>query len=348
MAWQPGTEARRIGETNAVEYTDAPRAADILPQYRSATRTRLPLDPKTAALRDAIRARIGPHVIYARAPARYVPDDARLSMHEAGRALDIMFPTSERPHGGSNLADWMVENSEALGVQFIVWDSTAWSAARPPGSARFYPYTGENAHADHVHVETTGPQLYTTAAGTSTTRHAPAAARTETPAHSTYPGTRNEWLRTRSAALTLALQDRGLLETTANRIALDMLTVASIETGWGRSERNYNLSFVGCTGTTDPWPRAGWRGECFRLSRGWFRAYRTLADAAADLVDLYASRDYGPALARLIASSPSLDESARWYAATLGRGFSTAAPGPLERDFRSIRQTLARRAGETL
>lgn len=347
MAWTPSDAARRIGETAAVEYTDAPRAADVSTEHRSATRTSLPLDPKTGSLRDAIRAHIGPHVIYARAPARFVPDDARLTMHEAGRALDIMFPTSERPHGGAALADWLTENAERLAVQFVVWDSTAWSAARPLGPARFYPYTGENAHANHVHVETTGPQLYTTAAA-STTRPAPAAARQAIEAHATYPGTRNEWLRTRFAALTLALQDRGLAETTANRIALDVLAVSTIETGWGRGERNFNLGFIGCTGTADPWPRAGWRGECFRLSRGWFRAYGSLADGAADLVDLYASPRYGAALARLIALPASLDASAQWYASTLGRGYSTAAPGPLVRDFRSIRTALAQRAGETL
>lgn len=79
----------------------------------------------------------------------------RMSLHGAGRALDVMIPLA--PGGADNVhgdavANWLVAHAERLGIQRVIWDGWEWSAARPPG-ARSRAYEGCNAHRDHVHLE---------------------------------------------------------------------------------------------------------------------------------------------------------------------------------------------------
>lgn len=75
------------------------------------------------------------------------------SVHGVGRALDIMI----RPVGGAAnsavgdpIANWLVRNSEAIGVQYIIWNRMRWSGSRSP---RVAAYVGPNPHIDHIHVE---------------------------------------------------------------------------------------------------------------------------------------------------------------------------------------------------
>lgn len=75
------------------------------------------------------------------------------SVHGVGRALDIMI----RPVGGGAnsavgdpIANWLVRNAEAIGVQYIIWNRMRWSGNRRP---RVAPYTGPSPHIDHIHVE---------------------------------------------------------------------------------------------------------------------------------------------------------------------------------------------------
>ncbi len=83
---------------------------------------------------------------------------SRMSVHGSGRALDIMIPTD---HGdadngvGDAIANWLITNSQAIGVQYIVWDHTQWSGSRSTDRVR--PYTGPIPHIDHIHAEITLP-----------------------------------------------------------------------------------------------------------------------------------------------------------------------------------------------
>jgi peptidoglycan hydrolase-like protein with peptidoglycan-binding domain len=75
------------------------------------------------------------------------------SVHGTGRALDIMIPTlSGRANSavGDPIANWLVRNASAIGVQYIIWNRMRWGGSRTPRVAR---YTGPNPHIDHVHVE---------------------------------------------------------------------------------------------------------------------------------------------------------------------------------------------------
>lgn len=81
---------------------------------------------------------------------------SQMSVHGSGRALDIMIPTD---HGdadngvGDAIANWLITNSRTIGVQYLIWDHTQWSASRSSGRVR--PYTGPIPHIDHIHAEIT-------------------------------------------------------------------------------------------------------------------------------------------------------------------------------------------------
>jgi len=77
------------------------------------------------------------------------------SLHAVGRAADVMVPRqSLAGPEGTSLANWLVENAQALGVQLVIWDHSVWQGSSRP-ERRFTPYSGPNPHVDHVHVELT-------------------------------------------------------------------------------------------------------------------------------------------------------------------------------------------------
>src|SRR6185369_9333005 len=111
---------------------------------------------------------------------------SQMSVHGSGRALDIMIPTD---HGdadngvGDAIANWLITNSHTIGVQYLIWDHTQWSASRSTGRVR--PYTGPIPHIDHIHAEITiEPSREETPffTGASTTPTSPAPPAPTTPA----------------------------------------------------------------------------------------------------------------------------------------------------------------------
>ena len=80
---------------------------------------------------------------------------SQTSVHGSGRALDIMIdPIGGKANGavGDPIANWLVSNAQAIGVQFIIWNHMKWNASYASGT-KFAPYTPENKHIDHIHVE---------------------------------------------------------------------------------------------------------------------------------------------------------------------------------------------------
>lgn len=76
-------------------------------------------------------------------------------VHEEARAVDFMLPAPL--YGGAEgeaLANWLLANAEAIGVQGIVWNRASWYPSRGNGGPRFQGgYAGESEHRDHVHAE---------------------------------------------------------------------------------------------------------------------------------------------------------------------------------------------------
>ncbi len=81
---------------------------------------------------------------------------AQLSVHGTGRAIDIMIPMKGGDADnarGDAIANYLVKNAEAIGVQFIIWDRNDWGASRAAPKLR--AYGGPIPHIDHLHVELT-------------------------------------------------------------------------------------------------------------------------------------------------------------------------------------------------
>ena len=82
-------------------------------------------------------------------------DSSTMSVHATGRALDIMLHTVEGEADndlGDPIGNWLIENAEAIGIQFIIWDLYTWGAARNPGQKGSH-YGGAHPHHDHLHIE---------------------------------------------------------------------------------------------------------------------------------------------------------------------------------------------------
>lgn len=77
------------------------------------------------------------------------------SVHGTGRALDIMIPTvggRADTAVGDLIANWLVANAQAIGIQYVLWNGMQWSPSHNP---KFRRYTAANQHVDHIHTELT-------------------------------------------------------------------------------------------------------------------------------------------------------------------------------------------------
>jgi hypothetical protein len=147
--WVPSSDAISASARTSSRYDDAPPwnngagcAGNLLPSVRAAG----------AALREKF-----PGITEAQGyNCRENSNDAGVtSMHGAGRALDLMIPTTGGDADmavGVPVAEYLVKHAEELNVQFVIWARTYWTRA---GSPHFGAYTGPSAHIDHVHVEFT-------------------------------------------------------------------------------------------------------------------------------------------------------------------------------------------------
>jgi len=74
---------------------------------------------------------------------------SQLSVHGTGRALDIFASSSV----GDQVANHLVKNAQALGIQLVIWNRTIWQVRSSGATSK--AYTGPNPHTDHVHAEVT-------------------------------------------------------------------------------------------------------------------------------------------------------------------------------------------------
>ncbi|MFO0626245.1 MAG: hypothetical protein U0325_11575 [Polyangiales bacterium] len=76
----------------------------------------------------------------------------RHSVHSLGRAIDLMVPMDRGDADntlGDQVANWLVENAEHIGIQRVVWDRSYWN-----GERGFGPLASNSLpHTDHLHVE---------------------------------------------------------------------------------------------------------------------------------------------------------------------------------------------------
>jgi len=82
-------------------------------------------------------------------------DPAHMSVHGTGRALDIMIPLQSGNAdniAGDPIGNWLIENAQTIGIQYIIWDGWTWNASKPAGS-KDKAYGGAHPHNDHLHIE---------------------------------------------------------------------------------------------------------------------------------------------------------------------------------------------------
>jgi len=148
--WVPPQSTRTAGDAQYVAYTGAGA-------WLGGRNCSGGLKSGTRALGDYVRANFAGTTSYGGYVCRRnTADTSQLSVHGTGRAIDIMIPYR---NGGANnaagdpIANFLVENAELIGVQYIIWDRNDWGASRR--SPKLRSYGGPNPHTDHIHVELT-------------------------------------------------------------------------------------------------------------------------------------------------------------------------------------------------
>jgi hypothetical protein len=148
--WVLPAAVRAAGDAQYVRY-DSPPPWSVNPSSCSGTFT-----PGAATLKAYIEATFAGVTFIGGYDCRQnSASPSQTSVHGAGRALDIMIdPIGGKADGaaGDPIANWLVRNAQAIGVQFIIWNHMKWNASFASGS-KFAPYTPENKHIDHIHVE---------------------------------------------------------------------------------------------------------------------------------------------------------------------------------------------------
>ena len=78
----------------------------------------------------------------------------KLSVHSTGRAIDLFIPL-HRGNADNDLGDpvanYLIMNAEALGIEYLIWDRAQWSGSRSSNKHRYY--SGAHRHHDHLHIE---------------------------------------------------------------------------------------------------------------------------------------------------------------------------------------------------
>ena len=82
-------------------------------------------------------------------------DTRYLSVHSIGRAIDLSIPQvggDADNTAGDEVANWLIEHAQEIGVQIIIWDRASWNGSRAPGT-KLSAYGGPIPHTDHIHME---------------------------------------------------------------------------------------------------------------------------------------------------------------------------------------------------
>lgn len=92
---------------------------------------------------------------------RSVRGGSNTSVHGVGRAVDIFIPLDHSEYNSANnakgdiIANWLVENAEHIGIQYIIWDRTQWRGYASGSHDSCYSDPNKHDHHNHIHVELT-------------------------------------------------------------------------------------------------------------------------------------------------------------------------------------------------
>jgi hypothetical protein len=149
--WVLPPNVRAAGEKQYVRY-DAP------PPWEGGKNCTGPFTAGAAELADYIRSGFpGVSSIGGYKCRQNTANAAETSVHGTGRALDITIPMVQgRANSavGDPIANWLVQNAEAIGIQLVIWNRTQWKPYVTSGP-KVSEYRGPNPHTDHIHAEIT-------------------------------------------------------------------------------------------------------------------------------------------------------------------------------------------------
>jgi hypothetical protein len=141
--WQPPADVTAISDQQYLPYSGAPSSCSGT--FRPGTR-----DFAEFLKREFVGATsYGGYACRAN-----TANTSQLSVHASGRAIDLFVPLygGEADNDlGDPIAEYLIMNAQALGIEFIVWDRTSWGASRSAPKQR--AYTGPHPHHDHLHIE---------------------------------------------------------------------------------------------------------------------------------------------------------------------------------------------------
>ncbi len=148
--WIPSSAATAAGDRQSLRY-------DNPPSWSGGRNCGGSLLPGVRELGDYIRANFRSQTTgYDGYVCRQnTANTSQTSVHGTGRAMDIYVPLSGGQADntkGDAIANWLISNAGALGVQLVIWDRSSWNASRPSG-AKLRSYGGPHPHHDHLHVE---------------------------------------------------------------------------------------------------------------------------------------------------------------------------------------------------
>lgn len=156
--WDPPPETRAIAATQFVPVVDPPPVSpdgyctSSDPFACSCIHPACtPAHPGTSELREYLLARFPGVLNYGTYCCRQNSNRlTHLSVHAIGRAIDLGVPTIGGDADntvGDEVANFLVENAEYIGIQRVIWDHTYWNGERGFGSL------GGSPHVNHLHVE---------------------------------------------------------------------------------------------------------------------------------------------------------------------------------------------------
>jgi MYXO-CTERM domain-containing protein len=147
--WSIPPEVLAVGDDQHVEFTGAGPWIGEEGCYGG-------ISPATDILRDYLYAHFPQTYSIGGYACRHINGDpSKMSVHATGRALDVMIETVDGEADndlGDPIGNWLIENAETIGIQFIIWDLYTWMAARDPGT-KGKSYGGAHPHHDHLHIE---------------------------------------------------------------------------------------------------------------------------------------------------------------------------------------------------
>ncbi len=150
--WIPSNEALELANQQYLPYSGAPSSCSGT--FLAGTRE----------VADYLKATFEGATSYGGYSCRAnTANTSQLSVHASGRAIDLFVPLDggEADNDlGDPIANYLIANSEELGIEFIVWDRTSWGAHRDAPKHR--AYTGPHPHHDHLHIELSPSSARTT------------------------------------------------------------------------------------------------------------------------------------------------------------------------------------------